>query len=152
MPAIVVPSPLGPLAVAERDGAVVSVDWGEAAEGAATPVLAQAAQQLGDYFDGRLRSFDLPLAPEGTPFLRKIWRRLATIPYGKTVTYGALARATSTAPRAVGMACGRNPIPIIVPCHRVVGLNGAMVGYSGAGGLDTKQRLLDFELSVIGRD
>lgn len=152
MSAIVVASPLGPLTVTERDGAIATLDWANAAAGTPTPLLERAGQQLLDYFEGRLRSFDLPLAPEGTPFLRKIWRRLATIPYGKTVTYGALARATSTAPRAVGMACGRNPIPIIIPCHRVIGLNGAMTGYSGAGGLDTKKRLLDFELSMLGRE
>ncbi|MGE0745759.1 MAG: methylated-DNA--[protein]-cysteine S-methyltransferase [Rhodospirillales bacterium] len=152
MSAIVVSSPLGPLTVTERDGAIATLDWADAAAGTPTPLLERAGRQLQDYFDGRLRSFDLPLAPDGTPFLRKIWRRLATIPYGKTVTYGALARATSTAPRAVGMACGRNPIPIIIPCHRVIGLNGAMTGYSGAGGLDTKKHLLEFELSVLGRD
>jgi methylated-DNA-[protein]-cysteine S-methyltransferase len=149
VPFIVVDSPFGPLTVNERDGAIVSLDWRDAPHGASTPLLDGAARQLAAYFDGRLRSFDLPLAPEGTPYLRKIWRRLATIPYGKTVTYGALARATSTAPRAVGQACGRNPTPIIIPCHRVVGLKGAMVGYSGFGGLDTKQRLLEFEQSIL---
>lgn len=101
--------------------------------------------QLDEYFAGDRRTFGVPLAPRGTPFQRAVWRRLTTIPYGRTLSYGAMAAAlgTPTASRAVGAANGRNPISIIVPCHRVIASNGALTGY--AGGLDKKRRLLALE-------
>lgn len=145
MPSIEVPSPFGPLAVTASGDAIVSVDWAAVARPEPTPLLISAAAQLTAYFEGRLRAFNVPVAPHGTPFMTKIWRRIAAVPYAETVTYGALARAAMSSPRAVGMACGRNPIPIIIPCHRIVGTGGAMGGYSGHGGLDTKRHLLDFE-------
>lgn len=110
-----------------------------------TPLLAEAARQLGRYFAGRLRVFDLPLEPEGTPFQRAVWEALRAIPYGARASYSGIAAAIGKprAARAVGMANNRNPIAIIIPCHRVVGKDGSPVGY--AGGLDIQQRLLDLE-------
>jgi methylated-DNA-[protein]-cysteine S-methyltransferase len=101
--------------------------------------------QLAEYFDGTRTAFDLPLDPIGTPFQRTVWRALVEIPYGETVTYGELAQRLGrpSAARAVGLANGRNPIGIIVPCHRVVGANGDLTGYGG--GLERKRHLLDLE-------
>ena len=103
------------------------------------------AEQLDSYFAGHLRGFDLPLHPEGTAFQRKVWAALAEIPYGETISYLELARrmGNPSSVRAVGLANGRNPLPIVVPCHRVVGSNGALVGY--AGGLPIKRALLTLE-------
>ncbi|MBM3951363.1 MAG: methylated-DNA--[protein]-cysteine S-methyltransferase [Rhodospirillales bacterium] len=105
-------------------------------------LLERAARQLQEYFDGRRKKFDLRFRPAGTPFQRKVWARLAAIPYGKVETYGAIAKKLGSAPRAVGGACGANPIPILIPCHRVLGANGGLGGYSGAGGVATKRFLL----------
>lgn len=105
----------------------------------------EAIRQLRAYFAGELRDFDLAIAPVGTAFQKKVWRALRGIPYGKTVSYGELARriGSPTASRAVGAANGRNPLPIVVPCHRVIGSDGALTGY--AGGLDVKEKLLAIE-------
>jgi len=109
------------------------------------PPFAAAIAQLGAYFRGESTTFDLPLALRGTPFQRRVWAALCTIPYGRTLSYGQLAErlGVPTAARAVGLANGRNPVGIIVPCHRVVGANGSLTGYGG--GLDRKRRLLAFE-------
>lgn len=131
--------------LSERDGALVALDWDCEPATDTTPLLRRAADQLAAYFAGRRRAFDLPLAPSGTAFQQKVWRRMAKIPYGQIITYGELARAVGSAPRAIGGACGRNPIAIILPCHRVVGGTGALTGYSGAGGTDTKRFLLELE-------
>lgn len=113
--------------------------------------IAQARAELGLYFAGRLREFKVPLAPRGTPFQEAVWRRLCEIRCGDTSSYGRIARALGSplASRAVGAAVGRNPISVIVPCHRVVGENGTLTGY--AGGLHRKQALLDIEGSVPAR-
>ena len=110
-----------------------------------TAVLAEAARQLAEYFDGDRREFDLPLALDGTAFQRTVWEALLRIGYGETVSYGELADQIGrpTAARAVGLANGRNPVSIIVPCHRVVGSDGSLTGYGG--GLGNKRRLLDLE-------
>lgn len=115
------------------------------------PVLVEAVRQLRAYFAGHLVEFDLPLAPVGTAYQQRVWEQLSAIPYGTTATYGEIARRlgqTPAASRAVGLANGRNPIGIIVPCHRVIGSNGQLVGY--AGGLDRKQMLLALELDGSG--
>ena len=108
-------------------------------------VLALAARQIEEYFDGDRRTFDLPLAPEGTAFQQRVWRALVQIPYGETCSYGHIAKKIGrpAASRAVGAANGKNPIAIIVPCHRVIGANGTLTGYGG--GLPTKQWLLAHE-------
>ena len=108
-------------------------------------MLAEAAQQLTEYFAGTRQGFDLPFAPQGTPFRLRVWAALQTIPYGETMSYGALGRAVGTAPRAIGGACGANPIPLIIPCHRVVGAGGTLGGFSGGSGCDTKRHLLALE-------
>jgi methylated-DNA-[protein]-cysteine S-methyltransferase len=107
--------------------------------------LEAAVVQLGEYFDGRRRDFDLPLAPEGTPFQCTVWEGLRRIPYGETLSYGELARRIghSNASRAVGLANGANPLPIVVPCHRVIGANGSLTGFGG--GLEIKRKLLALE-------
>jgi len=113
--------------------------------------LQPARTALDAYFGGDLREFDLPLEPRGTPFQRLVWEEIARIPFGSTISYGELARRTGRpgAARAVGAAAGANPIPIVVPCHRVVGGGGALTGY--AGGLDRKAWLLDHERRVTSR-
>ena len=108
-------------------------------------MLAEARRQLEAYFKGQRKAFDLPLAPRGTAFQQRVWRDMCGIAYGETVSYGALAAALSSGPRAGGMACARNPLPVIIPCHRVIGGNGALPGYSGAEGLATKRFLLRLE-------
>ena len=114
------------------------------------PTLAAAAVQLGEYFDGTRQRFDLGLDPQGTPFQLAAWRGLTTIPYGETVSYGEQAARIGLAgkARAIGAANGQNPLPIVVPCHRVVGSNGALVGFGG--GLETKAWLLHHERQVLG--
>jgi methylated-DNA-[protein]-cysteine S-methyltransferase len=107
--------------------------------------LKRTVQQLRAYFAGELRDFDLPVAPEGTPFQQRVWRELLNIPYGETTSYGELARrlGNPNASRAVGLANGANPIAIVIPCHRVIGSNGKLTGYGG--GLPNKERLLALE-------
>ena len=143
-----VESPLGPLTIAARDGAIVALRFGGSARwGPAGGVLDEAARQLDEYFAGARHAFDLPLAPAGTDFHRRVWQALRTIPWGCTRSYGAVASdlRPRTAARAVGGACKANPIPIIVPCHRVVAADGGLGGYSGGEGCDTKRRLLEHE-------
>ena len=110
-----------------------------------TPVIKQAVSELQEYFEGRRREFTVPLHPQGTDFQLRVWQVLRTIPYGKTWSYKQVATAAGNpnASRAVGMANNRNPIAIIIPCHRVIGANGRLVGY--AGGLDVKEKLLEIE-------
>ncbi|MGK6321837.1 methylated-DNA--[protein]-cysteine S-methyltransferase [Sphingomonas sp. DT-51] len=148
-------SPVGTLTLVASDQGLVAVLWPDDAPGrvrlAATderadhPVLAAARIQLAEYFAGARRSFDLPLAPSGSAFQRAVWAALATIPHGETRSYADIARAIGrpTASRAVGAANGRNPLPIVVPCHRVIGTSGKLTGF--AGGLAAKQQLLAHE-------
>lgn len=138
-------SPVGPLTVTEEDGVIVSLDWGWPPDNEETPLLLRAEDQLAAYFRGEAVVFDLPLAPAGTAFQRRVWAALSAIPHGETRRYGELAALLGTSARAVGGACGRNPIPILIPCHRVVAGSGSLGGYSGADGLDTKRFLLDLE-------
>ncbi|KHL12119.1 UNVERIFIED_CONTAM: cysteine methyltransferase [Mumia flava] len=145
-------SPIGGLRVHSDGEHVVAIDFG------ATPsdddgqdaVLVEATRQLRAYFDGDLEEFDLPLAPRGSAFQQAVWARLRAIPYGTTSTYGAIARELELGPhgaRAVGAANGSNPIPVVVPCHRVIGADGTLTGY--AGGLDRKQTLLSIEHAAL---
>lgn len=153
------PSPIGPLRLI-GDGAGLTglylspnrygpAEFPEDARGS-DPVLVEAVRQLNAYFEGALQEFALPLAPAGTPFQRCVWNRLCEIPYGVTISYLELARRVSNerAVRAVGAANGRNPISIIIPCHRVMGSNGSLVGYGG--GLERKRWLMDHETRVAG--
>lgn len=141
-------SPLGPLTVFEEAGAITVLEWGHAPGSRSSPLINQATRQLTEYFDGMRRDFDLPLNPAGTPFRKSIWAAMQKIPYGETWTYGELAQAAGAKPgagRATGAACGANPTPILIPCHRVVGTNGALTGYSGGEGIETKKILLRLE-------
>jgi methylated-DNA-[protein]-cysteine S-methyltransferase len=147
MSSISIPTPIGSLTIDERDGAIVAVRWADDPAGNGSSVLDEAARQLAAYFDGRLRQFDLPLVPSGTEFDRRVWAAMRAIPYGETRTYGDLAHAADSGPRAIGRACGRNPIPIIVPCHRVLA-RGGLGGYSGGAGLPTKRWLLGLEAEL----
>ena len=118
--------------------------------GEETIITEMALRQLEEFFAGKRKVFALPLSPEGTEFMQKVWQALASIPYGEVRTYGDVAKQIGApkAYRAVGMACNRNPLPIIVPCHRVIGANGRLVGY--AGGLETKATLLALEKTNVG--
>ncbi len=154
-----VESPVGPLTLVASDHGLRAVLWpdDERVEFAVDPepapdhpVLARAAAQLDDYFGGRRTSFDLPLDLRGTPFQVQVWEALAEIPFGQTSTYGEQARRIGrpTAVRAVGAANGRNPVSIVLPCHRIVGKDGSLTGF--AGGLETKRFLLDHEQATAG--
>jgi methylated-DNA-[protein]-cysteine S-methyltransferase len=145
MPQLAFNSPVGPLTLSEEDGVIVSLDWGWPPDSEETPLLLKARDQLEEYFDGRRQAFDLPLGPFGTAFQKRVWQALAAIPFGSIRTYGALAAELGTAARALGGACGRNPIPILIPCHRVLATNGGLGGYSGMDGVETKQFLLRLE-------
>jgi len=140
-------SPIGPLYIAEEDGAIRYLVFSPIASGEAkeTPLLKQCAAQLDEYFQGKRHDFDLPLVPVGTPFQMRCWEKLRTIPYGTTWSYKQLAEAVDSPRgyRAVGLANNRNPISIIVPCHRVVGSTGKLTGYGG--GMDNKEYLLKLE-------
>lgn len=151
-----VPAPFGPVHVVANDDAIVAIHWFDELPDAPEhdgphPVLDRAAEQLAEYFAGTRSEFDLPLAPYGTPFQQLVWAALREIPYGTTISYGEQARRLGdpNKSRAVGAANGRNPIPIVVPCHRVVGTNGKLTGF--AGGLDVKAWLLDHERKVSGQ-
>ncbi len=144
MPTLSISSPVGDLVITEEDGAVTAIHWGEKCESNGSQLLVEAARQLDAYFTGKLVNFDLPLRPAGSEFERRVWSAMQNIPYGKTQCYGDLAAAVGSAPRAVGGACGKNPVPIVIPCHRVLSKSG-LGGYSGSGGLKTKQALLTLE-------
>ncbi|PGH54887.1 cysteine methyltransferase [Azospirillum palustre] len=143
-------SPLGPLMLTGDGSALTAVGWGRFDRDEPDAVLAETARQLDAYFTGRLQRFDLPLKPAGTAFRRSVWEAMLAIPYGGTATYGGMATMLGSGPRAVGGACGANPIPIVIPCHRVLASGGAPGGYSGHGGLDTKAWLLALERRHAG--
>lgn len=145
MPSLTIPSPLGPLTLTSTGGALTALDWREQPGEGTDPVLDEAARQLADYFQGRRTVFELPMRPAGTAFQQRVWDLMTRIPSGETLTYGAMAQQLGSAPRAVGGACGRNPLPILIPCHRVVGGGGTSGGYSGFGGVETKAWLLGHE-------
>lgn len=146
MPHMSMNTPIGsPITIFEWSGRVSAIDWGTLPEPEETPALAVARDQIEAFFAGQRQSFDFAIAPIGTPFQQRVWAHLRTIPFGTVQTYGAVAQALATAPRAIGAACARNPLPIVIPCHRVVGSLGAMTGYSGYDGVATKRRLLEIE-------
>jgi methylated-DNA-[protein]-cysteine S-methyltransferase len=155
----VMSSPVGDLRIVEHDGAISQIEFSpfRDADGRPKgdrdddhPVLVEARRQLTAYFDRDLKEFDLPLAPVGSDFQQRVWEQLRGIGYGETASYGEIAARlgmTSAASRAVGLANGRNPIPIVIPCHRVIGANGTLTGY--AGGLERKQSLLTLEQDAL---
>lgn len=137
--------PAGWVTVFVENGAVVALEFGRAATTTPGPGLDAAAAELQQYFDGEQVSFTIPVRPAGGPFRQQVWRRLMGIPWGTTATYGALAAEVGTGPRAIARACATNPIPIIIPCHRVVAATGGLGGYSGGDGVATKSALLALE-------
>ena len=154
-------SPVGPLLLAAGDDGVRAIefhqprhrvkrgaDWCEGTH----PLIDRARRQLDEYFTGKRTTFDLPLAPRGTDFQRMVWQALASIPYGRTISYAQLASRVGkpTAMRAVGAANGRNPLPIVLPCHRVIGADGSLTGFGG--GLPTKRFLLELEGALPPED
>lgn len=146
--AAVMDSPIGLLTLVEEDGALTEVRFGQRCDDAKqqeTPLLLQAVRELDEYFGGLRQSFTVPLAPRGTSFQQQCWQALLQIPYGETRTYAQQAAMIGKpkACRAVGMGNHHNPLPIVIPCHRVVGKNGKLTGY--AGGLDIKEKLLKIE-------
>lgn len=146
-------SPIGPLLLVKEGGKLIAIRFPRDCEAAPAPEgserredgFADVAEQLAAYFEGRLRRFDLPLDLRGTTFQRAVWQALLEIPYGTTTTYAGLAASIgkASAVRAVGAANGANPIPIVVPCHRVIGKGGSLTGFGG--GLPAKRFLLDLE-------
>jgi methylated-DNA-[protein]-cysteine S-methyltransferase len=151
-----VESPLGPLVLTASDAGLTTLYMDVAAPAVALraddhPVLQRTRQQLAGYFAGERSEFDLPLAPRGTSFQQRVWNLLLTVPFGATTSYGTIAirLGKPAAMRAVGLANGRNPISIIIPCHRVIGANGSLTGYGG--GIERKRWLLAHEQAVRAR-
>ena len=149
MPQLSLLTNFGDLTISEEDGAIVALDWGRGRDQEATPLLREARDQLQEYFDGKRMSFDLPLAPEGSEFQKRVWAALCAIPPGETRSYADIARTIGSAPRAVGGANGANPIPLFIPCHRVIAADGTLGGYSGGDGPATKRYLLDHESRAL---
>jgi methylated-DNA-[protein]-cysteine S-methyltransferase len=150
------PTEIGQIGIAEEDNKITNVFFETDQNTYGDPmtqgfcinnsdVIREAWNQLDEYFNGRRKSFDLPLAPSGTDFMKNVWSCLCNIPYGQTRSYREIAEAAgnSKACRAVGMANNKNPIPIFIPCHRVIGTNGSLTGYRG--GVEAKQKLLELE-------
>jgi methylated-DNA-[protein]-cysteine S-methyltransferase len=148
-------SPLGRVMAVADDEGITHVDFIDAKyarriepdwiEDPLAPALSDCVRQLGEYYEGKRKTFELPLAPRGTAFQRRVWDEIARVPYGETITYGELARRAG-APghaRAAGAATGRNPVGVVIPCHRIVGADGSLTGY--AGGLERKRELLEIE-------
>lgn len=151
-------TPVGPLLLAGDERALTRVyfqagphPFRPPAEWRAEPArFAAVTQELAEYFAGKRRRFTVPLAMEGSDFQRSVWRALLEIPYGETISYGELARRTGSVARAVGAANGANPLPVIVPCHRVIGADGSLTGFGG--GLDIKRTLLELEGAACATD
>lgn len=134
----------GPLAVVTEAGAIIALEWRAVAQPDDTVLLREALLQLAAYNDGRLTEFDLPLAPSAGRALTAVLDAIRAIPFGETLTYGEIAKATGLSAQSVGQCCGANPIPVLIPCHRVMGAKG-LTGFSGAGGVETKVALLRHE-------
>ena len=155
----VMPSPVGDLRIIEHGGAITAIEFSPFRDHDGRPrgdrddsdaLLVEAVRQLTAYFDRDLKEFDLPLAPAGSDFQKAVWAQLLTIGYGDTASYGEIARRlgkSNAASRAVGLANGSNPIPIVIPCHRVIGADGTLTGY--AGGIERKQTLLEIEQDAL---
>ncbi len=137
-------TPVGRLGLVEEGGAIVRLQWDAEGEGMESDLLTEGIAQLEAYFAGRLKIFDLPLAPAGSAFEQQVLDAMRRIPFGETRSYGDIARDLGVPPQPVGQACGANPIPVIIPCHRVVATSG-LGGFSGRGGIETKVRLLKLE-------
>lgn len=142
-------TPVGALTLSSNGRAITRVAWSRSDEEAeniqSDPILEAAASEIERYFAGSLTRFQTPVHLEGSPLQLGVWEAMRAIPFGQVLTYGDVARAVGSKPQAVGTACGQNPIPVIVPCHRVVGAGGKLTGFSGGNGIETKAFLLDLE-------
>jgi methylated-DNA-[protein]-cysteine S-methyltransferase len=155
----VIPSPVGALRIVEHDGAITAIEFSPFRDHDGRPrgdrddthpLLVECGRQLRAYFQRDLKEFDLPLDPSGSAFQKSVWAQLLEIGYGETASYGEIARRlgkSNAASRAVGLANGSNPIPIVIPCHRVIGADGTLTGY--AGGIERKQLLLEIEQDAL---
>jgi methylated-DNA-[protein]-cysteine S-methyltransferase len=144
--------PVGRLALEGEGDTLTGVRWtntNERSRDKAAPVLKEAARQLERYFRGKLKRFELKIAPRGTDYQQRVWTTMRKIPFGRVATYGGIAMAVESGPRAVGNACGANPMVIITPCHRVLASGGALGGYGGVQGLAIKRKLLAIEGVVV---
>lgn len=148
MPSLSLETPTGPMTLSQEDGAIVGARWGGLKGTDDTPLLRRAAQQIGEYYAGTRTGFDLQLRVVGSDFQRAVCDAMLAIPFGETVTYGDIAKQLNIPAQAIGQACGGNPIPLIIPCHRVLGANG-LGGFSGDGGglngIELKVQLLRHE-------
>ena len=149
MPSLSISSPLGPLTLVEEDGFVVQVSWGARSRGEPTPTLESAAAELRAYFASMRDRFDAPVAPSGTDLEREVWAVMCRIPRGQLRTYGDVAKKLGVTAQEIGEACGRNPIPVIIPCHRIVAASGKLGGYSGKGSVATKRWLIGHEAKPL---
>lgn len=154
MPVFVYETPIGKVGIEEKENAICKVYFEEEEKPSElevweSPLLKEASLQLKSYFEGTLKEFDLPLCPKGTEFMQTVWDAICMVPYGQTISYSELARKIERprAQRAVGRACNRNPIPIFIPCHRIIGANNQLIGYGG--GLHIKKALLLLETNHI---
>ncbi|MDA9207442.1 methylated-DNA--[protein]-cysteine S-methyltransferase [Octadecabacter sp.] len=143
MPALTIHTQFGPLTLIQTGEAISGLEW-DGTHKDETPLLVEAAAQLRAYDAGALEVFDLPLEVAGSEFQRRVCAQMSAIPFGETVTYGDIAKVLGAPAQAVGSACGGNPIPVIIPCHRVMGAKG-LTGFSGKGGVETKVALLRHE-------
>ena len=151
MPSLSFNSPIGNLTVYEQRGAITNLSWERETNKDVSSLLIETEKQLQEYLNGTRTNFDLPKKPYRSEFQLRVWQEIAKIPYGQTISYRDLARKLSSSPRPVGTACGKNPIPIIIPCHRIIAKTGHLTGYSGRGGLDTKKLLLKLETKLCSR-
>ena len=141
---------IGPITIEEEGGSITSLLFSFSETSDYSPLLEKAKKEVEEYIRGERKEFDLPLSPKGTPFQKKVWRELINIQYGEKVSYGEIGeRIGSKAYRAIGNACGKNPIPLIIPCHRVTGTNGSLTGYGG--GIARKVKLLELEHADMHR-
>lgn len=138
-------SPFGPLCLTATEDAITGLDWRRRDRQDQTAVLLTAAEELRAYFAGSGKGFAVPMRVDASEFQQAVCAAMRAIPFGDTCTYGEIAKRLGVTPQAVGQACGANPIPILIPCHRVMGAGGALTGFSGAGGVETKVALLRHE-------
>lgn len=146
MAELVTDSPIGALRITSNGNAITRIEWtDDPVSGDGDDVSRETADQLAAYFEQKLFDFTVPCAPAGSDLVIAVCQAMQTIPYGEVWTYGQMAESVKSEPRAVGAACGGNPIPIVIPCHRVVGGGGKLTGFSGGNGVETKAKLLALE-------
>jgi methylated-DNA-[protein]-cysteine S-methyltransferase len=138
------------MTISEEDGAIVSLDWGWGRDQQPNRLLSDAASQLNEYLDGVRTDFRLPLRASGSPYRRRVWNAIMDVSFGRTSTYGQLAAVAGGVARSIGQACRDNPIPIFIPCHRIVGAT-ALGGYLGGEGVEVKEFLLDHERRIVAQ-